>query len=260
MQPMSHISGAFADSAQDIGGVVALDSPGVVRYPATRSFGNFAWDTMSLAIQSVAANQSSIASVYVPGLFKYRLFFTDGTAISGLPVGDKSFEWSVINYGRNIVYAINDEIAGVARTFYQDDQGWVYEADVGRSFAGDSIPYAMVLHYLTQKSPQVEKGYKQMQLEVTPKSACTLQTSVQFYDGTGPTTTQSLPIYGSGLTWDLSSYDASYWDTLETARKAVPCEGAGTAIAITVAGDSANELTHTLHAASVLYTTRKIAR
>lgn len=260
LQPLSHTSGASADSAQDIGGVVALDTPGVVRYPATRSFGNFTWDTVSMAIQPIAKDQDCSASVFVSGLFKYRVFFSDGTAISGLPVGNKEFAWSVINYGRNIVCAIHEEIAYIARTFYGDDNGWVYEADVGRSFAGDSIPYALRLHPLSQRSPNVEKVYRQMQIETAAKSACTLHTSVEFYDGEGPSETQNLPMYGNGLSWDLSNYDESYWDTGPTTRKSVPCEGVGTSLVITVAGESDNEMTHTLYAATVLYSPRKIAR
>ena len=145
LDPLSKISGAQADSAQDIGGVVALDTPGVMRYPYTRNFGNFAWDTVSMDIQPIAKNQQCACSVYVSGKFKYRLFFTDGTAISGLPVGKGQFEWSVINYARNIVIAEHAEIAGIARTFYADDSGWVYEADKGRSLAGDPMPYALKL-------------------------------------------------------------------------------------------------------------------
>lgn len=260
LQPLSHTSGASADSAQDIGGVVALDTPGVVRYPATRSFGNFTWDTVSMAIQPIAKDKSCAASVFVSGLFKYRIFFSDGTAISGLPIGNKEFAWSVIDYGRNIVCAIHDDLAGSARTFYGDDNGWVYEADVGRSFAGSPITYGLILHPLSQRSPMVEKAYRQMQVEMAAKSACTLNTSVEFYDDAGPTQQQTLPVYGNGLAWDLSNYDESYWDAGKTTRKVVPCEGVGTSMSVTLAGRSDTELTHTLYAVQVLYSPRKIAR
>lgn len=261
MVPLSRISGAQAKSAQDIGGVCALDTPGVVRYPATQSFGNFAWDTVSMAIQPIARNQQCACSVFVSGLFKYRIFFADGTAISGLPAAKGKFHWSVINYGRNILFAENAEIAGVARTFYMDDAGWVYEADKGRSFAGDPIQYAIKLQPLHQRSPMVEKTFRQMQLEIGAESACALYTSGEFGgNGDGQTQQTVTPQYGAGALYDLTNYDASYWDTLAVSRKTMPMEGYGSNVSLTVQGVSNNELTHTLHAVTVLYTPRKIAR
>ena len=261
LDPLSSISGAQADSAQDIGGVVALDTPGVMRYPYTRNFGNFAWDTVSMDIQPIAKDQECACSVYVSGKFKYRIFFTDGTAISGLPVGKGAVEWSVINYGRNIVIAEHAEIGGVARTFYGDDNGWVYEADKGRSLAGDSMPYALKLLPLTQGSPMTEKTYRSMQLEVEPRSACTLYTSGEFGNGEdGASQTVSDREYGQSLSWDLSNYDQSYWDTKTIGLTTLPLEGYGTRVSISVAGESDNELPHTLYAVTVLYTPRRMTR
>lgn len=74
-----------------------------------------------------------------------------GRPSASVLVGKGMFEWSVINYGRNIVLAEHGEIDGVARTFYADNNGWVYEADKGRSLAGDPLPYAIKLLPLTQR-------------------------------------------------------------------------------------------------------------
>ncbi len=261
LDPLSKISGAQADSAQDIGGVVALDTPGLMRYPYTRNFGNFAWDTVSMDIQPIAKNQQCACSVYVSGKFKYRLFFTDGTAISGLPVGKGQFEWSVINYGRNIIIAEHGEIEGDARTFYADDNGWVYEADKGRSLAGDTLPYAVKLLPLSQKSPMVEKTYRLMQFEVECFSACTLYTSGEFGNGEDGATQQTTDRrYGVGLNWDLSNYDQAYWDTATVGLTTLPLEGEGTRVSISVAGEADNELPHTLYAVTVLYTPRRMTR
>lgn len=261
LDPLSRISGAQADSAQDIGGVVALDTPGVMRYPYTRNFGNFAWDTVSMDIQPIAKNQQCACSVYVSGKFKYRMFFTDGSAISGLPVGKGMFEWSVINYGRNIVLAEHGEIDGVARTFYADNNGWVYEADKGRSLAGDPLPYAIKLLPLTQRSPMTEKTYRTMQLEVECLGACTLYTSGEFGNGEDGQTQQTADQrYGAGLSWDLSNYDQAYWDTGSVAMTTLPLEGVGTRVSISVAGEADNELPHTIYAVTILYTPRRMIR
>ena len=257
--PLSKVSGGQARSAQDIGGLVAFDTPGVTRYPATKSFGNFEWDVVSLSIQPIVRNQAVTCSVFVPGLFKYRIFFEDGSAISGLPVGN-GFSWSTLNYERNIVLAVNEEISGVSRTFYGDDSGWVYEADVGRSFAGDTIQAAIRLHPLVQRSPMVEKIFRQMQLEITAESACTIYTQGEFnaYDGMSEQTAAQQ--YGAGLLWDLSNYDQSYYDVSVLSRGTFPLEGVGTGVAVCVSTESDNELPHSIYAVTVLYTPRKIQR
>ena len=263
--PLSRVSGAQADSAQDIGGVVALDTPGVVRYPATQDFGNFAWDTVSLQIQSLLRGKECVCSVFETNYFKYRLFFSDGTAISGLPKGQREFDWSVLAYGRTIVLAEHAEIAGIARTFYADDDGWVYEADKGRSFAGEPIAYALKLQPLSQRSPMVEKTYRDAQLEMQTTSACTIYTSAEFGSSDagepeGATEQIETAQYGAGGLYDLSDYNESYWGVTAVARKMVPVEGDGTNVSLTVAGNSDNEQTHTLFSATVFYTPRRLAR
>lgn len=263
LQPLSRVSGAQAHSAQDIGGVVAMDAPGVVRYPATQDFGNFAWDTVSMDIQSIARGKETVCSVFVTDKFKYRIFFDDGTAISGLPLDKRKFAWSVINYGRNIVVAEHAEIDNVSRTFYGDDDGWVYEADKGRSFAGETIDYTLKLQPMSQRSPMMEKSYHDAQLELQTQSACTIYTSAEFgsSDADGPegaTEEQTTEQYGSGLVFDLSNLDQSYWGTASVGRKMVPVEGDGTNVALTIAGSADNELPHTLFSATVFYIARKV--
>lgn len=256
---LSKSSGAQQFSCQDIGGVVALDNQGVMRYPQTLAFGNFAWNNVSTSIQPIVSGTVCQASVWASNAYKYRLFFSDGTAISGLPIGTKAFAWSVINYGRKIMVAICDDIASVARTFYGDDQGWVYEADVGRSFAGDTIEAAMKLHPLSQRSPMIEKHYRDVQIEVQPKSAFTLYVQAEYgTNDDGPGQEITTPQYGAGGQFDLSDYDQAYWDTNSVPRLLVPADGDGTSIALTFRTQSDNELPHTLYGLNITYTPRKI--
>lgn len=262
MVPLSHVQGSQAFTAQDIGGAVALDTPGVIRYPATKNFGNYATDTVSMAIQPLARDQIANCSVFVTGLYKYRIFLSDGTVLSGLPIENNQFAWSVVNYGVTVVTAEHAEIAGVARTFYGDESGNVYEADKGRSFAGNAIQYALKLHPLNQRSPQVEKAYRFGSLEVNATSACNISTAWEFNaeDGPSVTSTNGLTQYGTGLLYDLTNFDQSYWDTAGTSSKTIPIDGVGTAATLLVGGSSDSELTHTLYSITVLYTPRKIMR
>ncbi len=260
---LSRIQGARPYSAHDIGGVVALDQPGFVRYPATQSFGNFVWDTVSMKIEPIARGQVPQCSVWIANLSKLRVFFGDGTTVSGNPVGKGQFEWTSLDYGRNIVLAEHAEVDGVPRTFYADDDGWVYEADVGRSFDGDHVERALKLTELNQKSPVTIKRYTRMELEAQAKSACQFQVGGEFDDGQteiDALTPRDISQNGPGLYYDINNFDQAYYDTPSVARKRFVFEGMGTYATPIFVSRSANELPHTLRAVTIFYTTRRLGR
>lgn len=262
MVPLSSISGCSAGSAQDVGGVAALDSNGFVRYPPTQAFGNFAWNNVSLQIDQLARGQSAACSVFVAPTNRYRVFFADGTSLTGAPSG-KNFEWTATYVGRTILCADHAEIAGNARTFYGDSAGMVYEADVGRSFDGDPIEYAIRTNELAQGSPSVIKQYRILELESKAGSAFTLRVTAEFTDADreiDQAQEVTLPQYGSGLYYDISNYDESYWDVGGVARKRFTVEGQGTSISYIMAGLSDSEMPHILQALTTTYSTRRLAR
>lgn len=254
---LSRVQGGLKGSAQDAGGVVALDSPGVVRYPASQNFGNFAWDVATRKIGKVAAGQGASCSVFVPNLARYRLWFSDGTGISGRVSAGGAMEWTLIDYGVSVVCAVSREMGDRQRTFVGDSSGWVYETDVGRSFAGETIQYAARLNALSQRSPMVLKQYRGLEVELEAQSALTLKASAEFVDGDEdiePAPETALAIAGNGFRWDLSNWDEAYFDVATVARRRFDLEGQGASISLTLAGESAEELPHTLRSITLPYT------
>lgn len=251
LAPLSRVNGAARGTAQDAGGVIALDSPGVVRYPASQDFGNFAWDVMSRKIGSIASGQSSACSVFIPTSARYRVFFTDGTGISGLVTGARTMEFTLIDYAISVKCAVTREMDGAQRTFIADDDGWVYECDVGRSFAGETIRSAARLNSLSQRAPAVLKQYIGGEVECQAQGAMTLSVSAEFYDGDediAPMDATDIPVSGGGFRWDITNWDEAYWDTPGIGRKRVALEGQGAMVSVTIASESAEELPHTLRA------------
>lgn len=268
MVPLSEVRGALPRSAQDIGGIVALDNAGVVRYPNTQAFGNFLWERVSLKVDPLTKNKEAEDSVLVAPAAKYRIFFTDGTAVCGFPTArtlpnggsQVNYDWTVIDYGIHVAVAVHGEIGGLARTFYGDTDGWVYEADVGRSFAGETIAYALMLTPLNQKSPMVLKTYRDMQFEVSAQSACTISTAGEFDESGTLSEMQALPQYGAAFRWGISSWGTSYWGVPENSLNMAPLEGSGTSVALSISGDSASELPHTITAVTLRYLPRRMKR
>lgn len=263
LKPLSRKSGSSADSAQDIAGVVSLDAPGFVRYPPTQAFGNYRWDSVSQQVESIVRGQNSLCSVWIADKSKYRVFFTDGTAISGMPKGRGQFDWTTIDYGRTIHVAVHGEITNAPRTFIGDASGFVYECDVGRSFAGDRIEYAIRLNEMNQRSPSVIKQYTRVEVEGSGDSYFTLAAQAEFFDADeeiDPTESVDVSQPGNGFRWDITNWDQAHWDAGDTARKRFPLEGLGCSLAITLAGESDQELPHTIRALTTSFILRRQAR
>jgi hypothetical protein len=263
----SRVSGAQRRAAFDIGGVVAFTTVGAVNYPTTQAFGNFLWERLSLKIDPLVKGKIVDTSVHVTATSKWRLFFSDGTGLCGFPATRRqsdgtqaqSWDWTVLSLPTRIVMAVEGDISGIARTFYGDINGAIYEADVGRSFAGAPISYSITFAPLTQGSPLMIKSYKGLQIELVPESACVINTSGD-YTESDLSATQALPSYGAGLVWGLGNYGQTYWGVPQMSRNRAPLEGLGTQVVITLGNSSATELPHTVTALTVLHVPRRMTR
>jgi hypothetical protein len=263
LKTISRKSGCSAGSARDINGVVALDQPGVARYSPTQSFGNFRWDRVSNQIEPLVRGQQCECSVWVASRSKYRLFFTDGTAVSGLLEPKGGFSWASIDYGVRIVKAVHAEIDGTPRTFYGDDQGYVYEADVGRSFAGSEIQAALRLNELNQGRVAFLKRYRRAEIEAKATSAFSLTAGGDFFDADNEIEQANQAIlaqYGAGFNWDIENWDEAYWDVGDASRKRFALDGQGTSVAPIITSLAADELPHTLRSITIHHNTLRLAR
>ena len=144
MIPLSQEAGAAAYSLQQLTAPVGYDAQGFRVFRPTQAFGNFAWDISSKLVDKIVRERTPVCSVFSSRYSRYRCFFSDGSAMSGTPEG-KGIAWSQINYGITFSVAHAGELDGVERVFYGGDDGFVYEADVGRSFDGQAIQAAITL-------------------------------------------------------------------------------------------------------------------
>ncbi len=262
---ISHDAGANAFSVEDCGHAMFHDVPGFRQFKPTQSFGNFTWDLASRLIEPLAKNKTPVCAVFSKALSRYRCFFSDGSAVSGTPGPKGTWEWTQLAYSsttaRVIKIAYSTEVAGVTRTFYGDDLGYVYEADVGRSFDGDVIPSYLKLHGLNQKSPNTDKFYRFLITETIGQSAFLLMSQAEFDDGNANVplsasfTNQS---FGASALYDLSLYDASFYDSGRQDGTRQEHSGDGYNISPIFFSLSAEELSHQLKTVSVYYTVRKV--
>jgi hypothetical protein len=263
LAPLSNDAGATPYSTCDVGRPMSHDTPGFRIVLPQRYYGNFSWDIESRRIEPIARQQTTACSVFSKALSRYRCFFADGSAVSATPYVDQGityYAWMPLDYGRNIVVACSAEIDGVTRTFYGDSDGWVTEADVGRSFDGDNIVASFRMSSLFQKSPATVKSYRRIELQAEGFSAFTLRVSAEFDNGDPNVEPTTYDTAGAEMVYDQNNWDQALWDvgTLAPYRMGVP--GDATCIAPMVSSDSAVELSHQIQAVMVHFTPRRIGR
>lgn len=259
---ISDEAGAMAYSLKTVGQPLGYDAQGFRVIKPTQSFGNFQWDSASRKIDSLVRGKTPVCSVFTPTLSRYRCFFSDGSVLSGTP-GSKEIAWTTLQYGVNVVVAHSGEVAGAARTFYGSDDGWVFEADVGRSFDGETIVAALRMATIDCGSPMMEKRFRSMDIEVDSESAFTLYASAELNDGSTnnePVSSTSLSMPGPGGQWDISLWNASRWDAGTLQRRMVDMPGVGYGIAPIFYTSSANELPNRIRAGTLLYSMTKVRK
>lgn len=266
LKKISDEAGAQPYSGQPMLGPVAFDRDGFNRYRPTDTFGNFAFETASRAIDPLVKNSTVSCSVLAKNRGIYRCFFTDGLFISATPMGDR-LVWMPCDYGRLINVVWGGEVAGQYRIFMGDLEGWVFEADVGRSFDGEEVDAGMRLSSLYQRSPVTLKQYRWSELMTEAGSAFELAVGAEFSDSdpdqaavTQAQLTSFKKQYGVGLFWDFNSWDRAYWDGAAQNQVRYDTEGNGRSMSLLVRSQSDREQPHVLKTLHVIYSVRRLAR
>lgn len=258
--------GAQRWSVQSLGRILMFDTLGVSSVSASQSFGNFDRLPMSERIQRFLHGKLVLASVVNRTLNRMRVFFTSGDSLSITPVPTQNGEmlaFMPINYGKTVWCTCAALMAGEHRNFWGSDDGYVYEADRGRSFDGAEIFAYLKLSFNHVKSPLEKKRFRRVDLESKTRSACRMLVQGEYSLGQpdiGLTSATEIERGGEGAYFDLTNYDESYYDTPRHAINRVRLDGVGTSLSLSVVSQSDKELSHTLQSASVLYTPRRIDR
>lgn len=263
---VSDTAGAQAFSGVSMGSPLAFDREGFNKYTPTQAFGNFSYESSSLGIDPLVRNASVSASVLVKNKSKYRCFFSDGLFVTATPIKG-GFAWMPCDYGRRIESAVGGEVNGQYRIFMADGDGWVLEADVGRSFDGEEIEAGMRLSSMNQGSSVLLKQYRRALLQSRAGSAFELALGAEFSDSNpeAAAAAMSSPTdfkkqYGVGLFWDFSSWDQSYWDGAAANLVTYPLNGQGCSVSLLLSSRSDRELPHTLSSVTTIHSPRRLVR
>ena len=155
--------GGKARTAQIIGDVISLDDVGITQLKRVQSFGDFQSSSISAKIQPIIDIKRNIvaSSSVLKNKNQYRVYFTDGTAITSTFKFNKTLGFSTLDFGTTVVRTIysSEDSNGDDRTYFGSDDGYIYEMDVGTSFDGEEIEYVCRLSYTNIGSSE---HYKRM--------------------------------------------------------------------------------------------------
>ena len=255
-------SGVQPRSARAIKGGLFFDDAGARSLASTQSWGNFAYGLESIAIDSWLLNKRVISSCLVPSRSLYRVWFSDGTGLSGVPAKG-GFQWMPISLGVNVRQMVTHRINGVERVFFCDDSGMVFESDVGRSFDGAAIEAWLILHAYTGGNVSMQKTFRSGLLEASGESAFSIRAQSEFDDG-DPDVSLGDSVDASsgpaGMRWDVDRWDVGVWDGGGLTAMRVSLRGNGATMAVAMYSTSASELSHTLAGLNLLVTPRRLKR
>jgi hypothetical protein len=262
--PLSKEVGAKPFSAQLLGKLVAYDEQGVRSYSPTDTFGNFAFNTLTNHVRSRVAGKTPVGSAVDRTGGRYRLFFSDGTWLSGFP--GKRWSWMLCRYPFTPSVVTEWEISGVSSIFIGDSDGYVYECDKGRSFDGTAISAWIKTTYAHLGSPTRRKAFRSLEIEVRGDSAGTLTVQPDYsygdtaLDENVAALATNNPVAGPDAAFDLGDWDSGSWDAKFISRLRVRSPGVGENVSVVLGSEVATELSHEVTAITHYFHMRRQSR
>ena len=172
-----------ADSISEVGGDVAYLSQEGVRFLSdTDRSGNFAVNVASRRIRKeitkLIGDYNSFQAVTIPSKSQYRIFgyatnlnskFSEGfSGTQFTDQGQNDFRWSQL-VGFKVRCAYSYTVPAGELIVFSNNDGFVYQMDVGNSFEGKNIPWAFNTHYISFTDPTVRKTVFKVNLYVRLK-------------------------------------------------------------------------------------------
>lgn len=260
-------SGAIEWSVQSIGAPRYIDDRGMTSLDAVQNFGDFAASTFSQKIQKLLdtklRDSSVTASIRVRTKDQYRVFFADGTGVIA-KFRPKSIEFTRISLGVVVRCACSvEDVAGREVLLFGSDDGYVYEMDSGTSFDGDEIVGYLRLPFGHLKSPQQNKHFFKVVLEVDSPDASALEFTHEFNYGNQDTplgSSQSLNVQSGGGQWGSAVWSEFVWGAQIVGTAEGYIDGDGVNLGMLIRSASTYDRPHTISGVNLHYSMRGRAR
>lgn len=257
-------TGGYADSAQAMGSLYALDDRGVLELSASQNYGNFADASLTVNIAPWLQTRRNLVTGSSINREKnqYRIFFSDGTGLYITVVNGRLRGCMPVQFSHSVACACNGETGSGAETnFFGSTDGYVYRLDAGTSFDGAAIPATGLLVFSNQGGLRINKRYRSGTLEVRGNSYVELQVGYNLAYGDATRVDQGVQtIYENSFQapyWDSFTWDNFVWDGLSLGPVEFFLTGTAENIAVRVDSNSDYFQPYTLNSLILEYTVRR---
>lgn len=271
MKPISDGAGAIEWTIQTGGDQpVYLDQSGLRYLNTTSAFGDWRLGTLTQLVQPFfdqrrAAGAVPTASLVMKAKDQYYITYDDGFGL-------------IIFLGRKVPevlpfllpVTVNCAGAGVMseaegeRYFVGCEDGYVYELNKGTSFDGSAVQAYIRLPWNTVDAPSQQKRFHKVTVEVDAPDACSIGVvfDVDYNRGYNPGgAEQAVSVaQGSASLIPVADYDAIDWTAPAQGILEAYLDGIGTNCAVMLVSEHTNEAPHTLTAATVNVSPRRLLR
>lgn len=262
-------TGAIAHTAQFVDTCYVLDNRGVTSLQATDAFGNFASSSLSQLIRPwVMENKTrALDSCVVRDKNQYRLLFAGGRVLTMTMRGNQQAGFMPLLLKHNMTLLSSfDADDGTEVIFYGDNEGMVYQADVGTSHDGQSIDAFMTMAFNHSKSPRALKQYRKVVFEIggTGYAEFFFAGDLAYMDVNVPQIESKSVSFGDNslgeTLWDSGAWDSAVWDGAQLLPAEHAVEGVAQNIALRVLSSSTFSNQITFYGALLHFTPRRQMR
>lgn len=265
-------AGALTRTAQYVSAALVLDDRGVTSLAATDAFGNFAAASLSKAVQpfiDTRVGQATCSSV-LRSQNHYILYFDDGSGLVFRVEGGTPKGVMPIFYDVPVICCVSGEdIGGEEVVFFGSTDGFVYQANVGRTFDGGDIEAWVRLAFNPEGGPTARKRWQRLLLEmkVEEYAAVNFAYEMDYGDFSIPIAAvaleefaQSTEAPGGGGFWDAFTWDQFTWDSNYITPPKFDLTGSGYNISPIFFAKDKLSLPYTLQSVLIHFMSRRIER
>ena len=280
METITEEAGAEPWTAQKMGQTIYLDRRGLRNLSATNAYGNFKTGTLTELIEPLLrakrkAGARALLSFVVKSKAHYRLVWDDGTGIA-VYTGRKAPEILPFEFGdmRPVSIATGEMTDGTEGVFVGAQDGYVYRLDSGTSQDGEPIRGFLMFPFNHLGSPQINKRYHSVgvELDAAPRTNLGLVAQFDYGDGDKPHDgnlnffvtggpNNDFKASGGGGNWDVSTWDEFFWSAPFEGEASARIAGIGRNISVIVASRRrAVEPRHIIRTYSIAFSNRGIRK
>ena len=227
-----------------LGTLLYADDRGIVTLSTSDKFGNFTASSISKKVnRTFSAKKDLIASSMVDrSLNQYRLYYTDGSALIFTFLNEELKGATTVQYDMDILLTAEGEDSdGNIIKFVSNDDGYVYQLDIGTSFNGVVIPTELFTAFYGYKSHRYWKQFRRMVFELTASKGTVFnfRNVFDYEEATFPSTKWSdSQVEGPAGIWGESIWGQFTWGGSVVQRVINYIRGVGTNMSIEVTTSS----------------------